>query len=134
MIALLAALRDEARSGSRRLTPEAGAHLDKILAGVPESTETQTEHAPGASADANAALPEPLTPRELEILRMVAGGASNGRIAKTLWLAEQTVKYHLSNTYRKLGVANRTQASHYAHVHGLLGATADAAVAHEAAA
>ncbi len=60
-----------------------------------------------------------LTARELEILQMVAAGASNVRIAKTLWLAEQTVKYHLSNIYRKLGVANRTQASHYAHVNGL---------------
>jgi len=62
-----------------------------------------------------------LTPRELEILAMVAGGAANGRIAKSLWVTEQTVKYHLSNIYRKLGVANRTQASHYAHVHGYLG-------------
>ena len=50
---------------------------------------------------------------------MVAAGASNVRIAKALWVAEQTVKYHLSNIYRKLGVANRTQASHYAHVNGL---------------
>jgi DNA-binding NarL/FixJ family response regulator len=60
-----------------------------------------------------------LTARELEILRMVAAGASNVRIARALWVAEQTVKYHLSNIYRKLGVANRTQASHYAHVNGL---------------
>ena len=58
--------------------------------------------------------------RELEILRRVAGGASNGRIATDLWVTEQTVKFHLSNVYRKLGVSNRTQASHYAHVHGLL--------------
>ena len=34
-------------------------------------------------------------------------------------MTEQTVKFHLSNVYRKLGVANRTEASHYAHVHGL---------------
>jgi DNA-binding NarL/FixJ family response regulator len=67
-----------------------------------------------------------LTPRELEILQMVAAGASNGRIAKALWVAEQTVKYHLSNVYRKLGVANRTQASHYAHVNGLLDRSAEA--------
>jgi DNA-binding NarL/FixJ family response regulator len=60
-----------------------------------------------------------LTPRELEILRLVAGGASNGRIARQLWVTEQTVKFHLSNVYRKLGVANRTEASHYAHVNGL---------------
>jgi DNA-binding CsgD family transcriptional regulator len=37
-----------------------------------------------------------------------------------LWVTEQTVKFHLSNIYRKLGVSNRTEASHYAHVHGLL--------------
>ena len=64
-----------------------------------------------------------LTARELEILQMVAAGASNVRIAKALWVAEQTVKYHLSNIYRKLGVANRTQASHYAHVNGLFDRT-----------
>jgi len=91
-------------------------------------------HAFAVAPSPAAAARDGLTPRELEILRMVAGGASNGRIAKTLWLAEQTVKYHLSNTYRKLGVANRTQASHYAHVHGLVGAPARAAVAQEAAA
>ena len=57
-----------------------------------------------------------LTPRELEILQLVAGGASNGLIARQLWVTEQTVKFHLSNVYRKLGVANRTEAGHYAHV------------------
>ena len=60
-----------------------------------------------------------LTPRELEILRLVAAGASNAGIARDLWITEQTVKFHLSNVYRKLDVANRTEASHYAHVHGL---------------
>jgi DNA-binding NarL/FixJ family response regulator len=63
---------------------------------------------------------ERLTSRELEILRHVAAGMSNSRIAAELWVAEQTVKFHLSNIYRKLGLANRTEASHYAHVHGLL--------------
>ena len=61
-----------------------------------------------------------LTPRELEILRLVANGVSNNRVATELWLTEQTVKFHLSNIYLKLGVANRTGASHYAHVNGLL--------------
>ena len=60
-----------------------------------------------------------LTPRELQILQLGAGGASNGLIARELWVTEQTVKFHLSNVYRKLGVANRTAAGHYAHVHGL---------------
>jgi DNA-binding NarL/FixJ family response regulator len=62
-----------------------------------------------------------LTARELEILTLVAEGASNGTIARQLWVTEQTVKFHLSNVYRKLGVANRTEASHLAHVNGLLG-------------
>jgi DNA-binding NarL/FixJ family response regulator len=62
----------------------------------------------------------PLTDRELEILRLVAEGFTNGRIARELWVTEQTVKFHLSNTYRKLGVANRTEASRYAHVHQLV--------------
>jgi DNA-binding NarL/FixJ family response regulator len=63
-----------------------------------------------------------LTPRELEILGLAAGGATNGQIARGLWVTEQTVKFHLSNIYRKLGVANRTEASRYAYVHGLVGA------------
>jgi DNA-binding NarL/FixJ family response regulator len=78
-------------------------------------------HSFAVAPSARAVRRDGLTPRELEILAMVAGGAANGRIAKSLWVTEQTVKYHLSNIYRKLGVANRTQASHYAHVHGYLG-------------
>jgi DNA-binding NarL/FixJ family response regulator len=62
-----------------------------------------------------------LTRREHEILQQVAEGASNGEIAVRLCVTEQTVKFHLSNVYRKLGVANRTQASRYAHVHRLVG-------------
>jgi len=61
-----------------------------------------------------------LTSRELQILRLAAAGLSNGRIAELLFVTDPTVKFHLSNVYRKLGMANRTQASHYAHVHGLL--------------
>jgi DNA-binding NarL/FixJ family response regulator len=64
----------------------------------------------------------PLTDRELEILRLVAQGYTNGRIARELWVTEQTVKFHLSNTYRKLGVANRTEASRYAYVNDLMAA------------
>jgi DNA-binding NarL/FixJ family response regulator len=69
----------------------------------------------------------PLTLREKEILGLVSEGATNGQIARALWVTEQTVKFHLSNTYRKLGVANRTEASHYAHMNNLV--TAAEAVA-----
>lgn len=63
-----------------------------------------------------------LTLRELEVLRLVAAGSTNGEIARSLWVTEQTVKFHLSNVYRKLDVGNRTEASHYAHVNGLVSA------------
>ena len=61
-----------------------------------------------------------LSRREREILQLVAEGRSNEWVARHLWLAKQTVKFHLTNIYRKLGVANRTEASRWAQEHGLL--------------
>ena len=61
-----------------------------------------------------------LTAREREILSLVSDGLTNSTIGKQLWVTEQTVKFHLSNIYRKLNVANRTEASRYAHMNGLL--------------
>jgi DNA-binding NarL/FixJ family response regulator len=61
-----------------------------------------------------------LTRRELEILRLTAEGLSNGQMAKSLWVTEQTVKFHLSNIYRKIDVRNRTEASRWAQQQGVL--------------
>ena len=61
-----------------------------------------------------------LTDRELAILTALARGLSNGQIGKELWIAEQTVKFHLTNIYRKLGVANRTEAARFAYQQGLV--------------
>ncbi len=61
-----------------------------------------------------------LTRREIEILQLVAEGHSNSALAKMLWVTEQTVKFHLSNIYRKLNVSNRTEASRWAQLNGLL--------------
>ena len=61
-----------------------------------------------------------LTERELAILKAAAQGLSNAAIAKELWLSQQTVKFHLTNVYRKLGVSNRTEATRYAYQHGLI--------------
>ena len=61
-----------------------------------------------------------LTRREREILQLVAEGHSNAKLAKMLWVTEQTVKFHLSNVYRKLNVSNRTEAARWAQVNGLL--------------
>jgi len=70
-----------------------------------------------------------LTKREVEILQLVAEGYSNSQLAKMLWVTEQTVKFHLSNIYRKLDVANRTEASRWAQLNGLLPAVTDARTA-----
>ena len=78
------------------------------LAPAPVAVSAKVEDEPG------------LTRRELEILRLVAEGHSNAQLARMLWVTEQTVKFHLSNIYRKLDVANRTEASRWAQLHGLL--------------
>jgi DNA-binding NarL/FixJ family response regulator len=65
-----------------------------------------------------------LTRREREILALVAEGHSNSAMAKQLWVTEQTVKFYLSNIYRKLDVPNRTAATRWAHEHGLIGESA----------
>jgi DNA-binding NarL/FixJ family response regulator len=60
-----------------------------------------------------------LSGREREVLEKVAEGYSNRSIARDLWLSDQTVKFHLRNIYRKLGVSNRTEAAVYVHQNGL---------------
>jgi DNA-binding CsgD family transcriptional regulator len=52
-----------------------------------------------------------LTPRELEVLRLVSGGSTNVEIGARLGLSVHAVKFHLASVYRKLGVANRTEAA-----------------------
>ncbi len=63
---------------------------------------------------------EELTPRELEVLRLMAQGLPNRKIAEHLEVNERTVKHHVSEILSKLGVANRTQAITYAAAHGLI--------------
>jgi len=61
-----------------------------------------------------------LSPRELSILEALESGGSNREIAERLFVAEQTVKFHLTNIYRKLGVSSRTEAVHHAYANGLV--------------
>ena len=61
-----------------------------------------------------------LTPREIEVLALAAEGLSNSEIGRNLFVTEQTVKFHLGNIYRKLGVGNRTEAAHIATRRGLI--------------
>jgi DNA-binding NarL/FixJ family response regulator len=72
------------------------------------------------------AAPEPqapgcdLTERELTMLEAICRGLSTKAISRELWIAEKTVKFHLTNIYRKLGVTNRTSAMRYAIEHDLI--------------
>jgi two-component system response regulator DevR len=61
-----------------------------------------------------------LTDREIETVRLVAKGLSNAEVGRTLLVTEQTVKFHLSNIFRKLNVSNRTQATRRAEMMNLL--------------
>jgi DNA-binding NarL/FixJ family response regulator len=99
----------------------ADAPVPVLTARVPTAVGRHADEGAAAPA-ATEGAPErtPLTARELEILRAVAEGHTNARIGRQLWVTEQTVKFHLSNIYRKLGVSNRTEASRYALMHGLV--------------
>jgi DNA-binding NarL/FixJ family response regulator len=68
----------------------------------------------------NGASEPGLTERELTILAAVAGGLTTKAISSELWVSEHTVKFHLTNIYRKLGVRNRSGAVRYAYEHGLV--------------
>ena len=72
-----------------------------------------------AQSSEQAPTPDPLTGRELEVLRLIAQGKSNREIAEDLVLAEVTVRTHVSNILSKLHLANRTQAALYALKEGL---------------
>ena len=64
--------------------------------------------------------PGDLTPREIEILRRIADGATNKQVAEQVCISEKTVGRHLANIYAKLGVSSRTAAVAWAHANNLL--------------
>lgn len=90
--------------------------LHSVFVPTPLAVSTVNEAVSSDTQDAVATL----TKREAEILQLVAEGHSNSQLARMLWVTEQTVKFHLSNIYGKLDVANRTEASRWAQIHGLL--------------
>jgi DNA-binding NarL/FixJ family response regulator len=68
--------------------------------------------------DAGSSRPEDaMSPRELEVLRLVAQGLANKQIGRRLGISERTVKAHLGRVFRQLGVADRTSAALWAHDH-----------------
>jgi DNA-binding NarL/FixJ family response regulator len=93
--------------------------LPSVLRQAMEGTVYSAVGLPEKSDENDAARSAGLTDRETTILKALARGLSNDAIGKELWVAEQTVKFHLTNIYRKLGVSNRTEAARYAYEHGL---------------
>ena len=77
----------------------------------------EAEQSPAPVVGANA-----LSERETAVLEAVARGLSNREIGRQLWISEQTVKFHLRNVYRKLGISSRTEAARYAYRTGRVAA------------
>jgi LuxR family maltose regulon positive regulatory protein len=82
-------------------------YLGKLLAATEGELAPPTRKSPRGAAES---LMEPLSERELEVLRLIASGASNRDIARELFVSLATVKTHINHTYRKLEVRSRTQA------------------------
>ncbi len=91
-------------------------HTGPAVPAVPEPAEAQRE---AQSARSNGAAGE-LTQKETTILEAIARGLSTKAISREQWITEKTVKFHLTNIYRKLGVHNRTGAMRYAYEHNLI--------------
>ncbi len=82
----------------------------------------RAQHPPQHDVAQGLGGPDPLTARELEVLRLVAQGLSNQEIAERLAVSERTARTHVSQILTKLHLANRTQAALYALREGLAGA------------
>ncbi|AIY15650.1 response regulator [Pimelobacter simplex] len=97
-----------------RTVAEGGSWLDPAVTGrVLDRFRGLTAAAPSAAVD-------PLTARELEVLRAIALGRSNGEIAAELVISELTVKSHVGRIFTKLGLRDRPAAIVYAYDHGLV--------------
>jgi DNA-binding NarL/FixJ family response regulator len=100
------------------------AHTIDIASVLRQASSGAVFHAPSSAPSASRPADEPelpsLTDRERSILSAVASGLTTAAISRDLWVSEHTVKFHLTNIYRKLGVANRAGAVRYALEHNLV--------------
>ena len=123
---------DALRAGARGyLTKDAGAEeirqaLHQVARGQAAIDPAVQHHLVQAVASGGAApgtpapdLPDGLTPREGEVLALIAEGLSNAEIAERLVVSETTVKSHINHLFAKTGVRDRAQAVTYAYRHGL---------------
>jgi DNA-binding NarL/FixJ family response regulator len=92
-----------------------------LPAAIRQIVDESVIHRPLAGrSDAGAPAQGVLSAKEVAVLVELCHGHSNREIAATLWLSEQTVKFHLRNIYRKLGIKSRTEALRYAYEHDLV--------------
>ena len=105
-------------SGQASVDPAVQMHLVEAIATTtnqlpPEPTSPSTPCTPSATE-----LPDGLTPREAEVLTLIAAGLSNAEIAERLFVSEATVKSHVNHLFPKIGARDRAQAVGYAYRHG----------------
>ncbi len=113
---ILRAVRD-VMSGDAGLSPKVQRLLLERLA--ERDRPAPAPRPSGAVTGVPGALPDGLTPREAEVLALVAEGFSNAEIARGLHVAPATVKTHINNLFSKSGVRDRAQAVRYAYRHGI---------------
>jgi DNA-binding NarL/FixJ family response regulator len=114
--------------GTRALRQRLRADLPPGVDAVAEASTLSAARGLGVEADAfllagpdgEDPLVEPLTPRELQVLELVAGGLANKAIALRLAVSEETIKFHLGSVFGKLGASNRTDAVRLALRRGLV--------------
>jgi DNA-binding NarL/FixJ family response regulator len=114
------------RAGARGfLTKDAGAEeIQRAIAAVVRgeaAIDPAVHHHLVDAVASGTELPDGLTPREAEVLALVADGLSNSEIAARLVVTEATVKSHINHLFTKTGVRDRAQAVSYAYRHGLAG-------------
>jgi DNA-binding NarL/FixJ family response regulator len=107
--------KDAGRDHIRRAI-QAAASGQAVLDPAVQARLVQAAHLPSG---APAALPDGLTDREAEVLRLITSGMSNSEIAAHLFLSEATVKTHVNHIFAKTSSRDRAQAIAYAHRHGI---------------
>jgi DNA-binding NarL/FixJ family response regulator len=112
-----------AKNGIYQLDPAVASKVVAAMHPVSSKTPSESEEGPKTAQAAQSPLKpslSPLSSREIEVLRLVAQGASNREIAEQLVISEGTVKNHISSILNGLGLRDRTQAAIYAREHGVL--------------
>jgi DNA-binding NarL/FixJ family response regulator len=90
----------------------------RLLSRAAAGSDPAAGSAAGGAAGTAAGPDNDLTPREAEVLRLIAGGQSNREIARSLFVSEATVKTHVNRIFAKTGSRDRAQAIRYAYTHG----------------